>query len=249
MERIDGGSRDSPHCSVPAGEAYTGSDLDDVSRNIEEDFSAALGDFELEREGLEEFESGLEEDEAAHDSDDVPSSAGSERIYGSDGEDLEGIDSDDAVREPDVLDKLSRLATQFTQTVEKLRKKGVGSGKALKRLVPWSKSIGSSRFTPPCESEEMIESTQHDDEEECEEESVASSQARRKRLLAPWRTVMIRIRDDISEEEAFADFAEYATQDLAKAGLTNDVKSRPDDLGGFRKNHVSYFGLSRPMFI
>jgi hypothetical protein len=123
MERIDGGSRGSPHCSVPSGEAYTGSDLDHVSRDIGDEFSAALCDFELEREGLEDFDSELEEDGVAHDSDDVPSSAGSERIHGSDCEDLDGMDSDDAVPEPDVLEKLTRLATQFSQTVEKLRKK------------------------------------------------------------------------------------------------------------------------------
>ena len=50
------------------------------------------------------------------------------------------------------------------------------------------------------------------------------------------------MRDSCSEEESFAEFAEYARHDLAKAGPSDDVKSKPDDLGGFRKNHVSYFG-------
>jgi hypothetical protein len=95
----------------------------------------------------------------------------------------------------------------------------------------------------------MIESTQHDDEVECEEESVASSQARRKRLLPPWKSIIVKMRNDTSEEEAFAEFAEYTSQDLAKGGLYNDVKAKPDDLGGFRKNHVSYFGLSNLMCI
>jgi hypothetical protein len=50
------------------------------------------------------------------------------------------------------------------------------------------------------------------------------------------------MRDSCSEEKAFAEFAEYARQDLAKAGPSDAVKSKADDLGGFRKNHVSCCG-------
>ena len=56
MESIAGVFRDSPHGSVPSGEAYTGSDLDHVARDIGEEFSAALCDFELEREGLQDVD-------------------------------------------------------------------------------------------------------------------------------------------------------------------------------------------------
>ncbi len=56
MESIAGVFRDSLHGSVPSGEPYTGSDLDHVARNIGEDFSAALGEFELERQGLEDVD-------------------------------------------------------------------------------------------------------------------------------------------------------------------------------------------------
>ena len=56
MESISGGLRDSPHGSLPSGAPYTGSDLDHVARNIGEEFSTALCDFELEREGLQDVD-------------------------------------------------------------------------------------------------------------------------------------------------------------------------------------------------
>jgi hypothetical protein len=48
------------------------------------------------------------------------------------------------------------------------------------------------------------------------------------------------MKDSCSEEEAFAEFAEYAMHDLAKAGACDDIKAKDDDLGGFRKGHVSF---------
>jgi hypothetical protein len=56
MESISGGLRDSPHGSLPSGAPYTGSDLDHVARNIEEDFSETLDEFELVRQGLEDVD-------------------------------------------------------------------------------------------------------------------------------------------------------------------------------------------------
>ena len=49
------------------------------------------------------------------------------------------------------------------------------------------------------------------------------------------------MRDACTEEEAFAEFADYAMHDLAKAGPSLDVKTKEDDLGGYKKAHVSSF--------
>ena len=51
------------------------------------------------------------------------------------------------------------------------------------------------------------------------------------------------MRVSCSEEESFAEFAEYAMHDLAKAGPSDDIKSKDDDLGGFKKANVSILGI------
>ena len=59
------------------------------------------------------------------------------------------------------------------------------------------------------------------------------------RLLAPWQSSIVKLRSECSEEEVYAELAEYVREDLARAGPSDDVKRKGDDLGGFRKTHVS----------
>jgi hypothetical protein len=68
---------------------------------------------------------------------------------------------------------------------------------------------------------------------------VASSRSTRKKLLAPWKTILIKERSHLSQEEAF-EFAEYAEDDLAKAGPQNDVKvgENPDHVHPILKDPV-----------
>ncbi len=92
------------------------------------------------------------------------------------------------------------------------------------------------------DSEELVPSTHQDDDEKFEKDSISSSHTSRKKLLALRRSISVKMRDSCSEEEAFAEIAEYAREDLSRAGPYDDFKPKPDDLGGFRKAHVSHLG-------
>ena len=122
-----------------------------------------------------------EEDDDCHGSDGPPSRADSDRKDLSDCDEQEVVVSDEEVPKQDVLDKLTRLATQFSQTVEKLRRKADGTSNASMRSDQSSKSIPSSHFTPPLDSEEQVPCTQADDDEEFEKDSISSSQTGRKK--------------------------------------------------------------------
>ena len=79
-----------------------------------------------------------------------------------------------------------------------------------------ARSDSVPRYRPPRSAPEIIPSTQQHDEV-FEEDSIASSRFTRKKLLAQWKLAMVKTRSECSEEEAFAEFAEYAQEDLAKA--------------------------------
>ena len=243
MQGVIGDDDESPRGSARSALEYgAGSDVDEVARDIDEDleeaYRDALGNFELEKEDLS---SGVEDDDSRY-SDRVPSHSNSDLdgpidscLPGSDECDL----SDGEVPNQAMLDKLSRLATQFSRTVEKLRKSVPAASRATVHSDLRHRSKAPSRITPPLVSEEAVACTEEDEDEEFEKDSIASSHSQRKKLLAPWKTISVKKRSNCSEEEAFAEFAEYAQSDLAKAGPYDDVKPRDDDLGGFRKTHVS----------
>ena len=127
MQSVKGDDDDSPRGSMGSALDYgAGSDVDDVARDIDEELEAefreALGQFELETEYLS---SGVEVDDS-HCPDRVSSHSDSDLEEPIDSclacSDPEDNSSDDAVPKQAMLDKLSRLATQFSLTVEKLRK-------------------------------------------------------------------------------------------------------------------------------
>lgn len=95
------------------------------------------------------------------------------------------------------LDKLSKLASQFSRTVDELRKKIPGSSDT----SVLSDSL--SGFSPPRiwarNAPEIIPSTQEDDDE-FELDSVSSSRFNRKRFLAPWRTIVVKTRPEHSQD-------------------------------------------------
>ena len=116
----------------------------------------------------------------------------------------------------DMIEHLSDLATQFARTVDKLRMSHCGqsskprlsltSRDGLHVFKPMSK--GSSKFFPSRKGDVIIPSTQGDDDD-LEEDSTASQCSRtpRKKLLAPWRLVMIKNRQECSREEALEQFS------------------------------------------
>jgi hypothetical protein len=124
MQSIVGSYSDSPRGSeVSGGDFGAGSDIDMVARDIDEDLKEALCDFELEKEGLEDVDTEVEDYEDGHGPDDPPSRADSDRKDLSDCDEQEDFGSDEEVPKQDVLNKLTRLATQLSMTVEKLRKR------------------------------------------------------------------------------------------------------------------------------
>ena len=165
-----------------------GSDLDFVARDIDEDLKEALNEFHLDKDELEKLDSDVE-DSCLHCSVCHSSPVGSETEIYSDGGEQDALDSDDDMPKKDVLDKLTRLASQFTRTVEKLRNKAHIPSKASFSSDLSHRSDPSSRLTPPMDSEELIPCTQADDDEEFEKDSVCSSHTTRKKLIAPWRSI------------------------------------------------------------
>ena len=89
-----------------AAEYCTGSDVDDVAREMEEEFKEALAEFELEKEDL----SSVVEDDDSHCSNCVPCRPDSDMEQPSDScivdSEQEGIDSDDEAPKQAMLDKL-----------------------------------------------------------------------------------------------------------------------------------------------
>jgi hypothetical protein len=242
MQGIQGGAKGSPALSIGSATGFgAGSDQDMVARNIDDEFRESIDDFQLEKDEMDKLDSDVEEDEA-HGSvcPSSPAASGTE-VYSDAPEDEEVNDSDVEIPNQDVLEKLSDLASQFTRTVEKLRSKSLAPSKASTKSSVSHRSDRSCRMTPPLGGEELIPNTQPSDDEEFEKDSVCSSHTSRKKLIAPWRSIFVKMRDSCTEEEAFAEFAEYAMHDLAKAGPSLDVKIKEDDLGGYKKAHVSSF--------
>ncbi len=151
----------------------TGSDMDDVARNIGEDLEDALDEFQLDNDGMDKLDSDVEEG-VSQGSRCPPGSAESDtEIYRECGE-QEALVSDEEIPKKDVLDILSRLASQFSRTVEKLRRKAHVPSKASKSSALSVRSDPSSRRTPPLDSEVLVPCTQPDDDEEFEKDSVCS---------------------------------------------------------------------------
>ncbi len=97
------------------------------------------------------------------------------------------------------------------------------------------------RFSPPRFAPDLVSATQYDDDMESDSLASHSSRTPRKRLFAPWQIISVKQKSSHSKEEVFDSFTELeiAVDDLAKAGPCEDVRPSVEDLGGFKRAHVS----------
>ncbi len=87
-----------------------------------------------------------------------------------------------------------------------------------------------------------MRATQEEDDYDFERDSTASqsSQTPRKRLIAKWQIVDVKLKSEFTKDEALAAFTEIAIAELARAGSSDDVIPLTDDLGLFRRAHVRF---------
>jgi hypothetical protein len=62
-----------------------------------------------------------------------------------------------------------------------------------------------------------------------------------KKVMAPWITIRQLMKEDHSKEQAYSIFAQWAQDEIAKAGPCVWTSSKAEDLGGFKKAHVNCF--------
>ena len=62
-----------------------------------------------------------------------------------------------------------------------------------------------------------------------------------KKVMAPWITIRQLMKEDHSKEQAYSIFAQWAQDEIAKAGPCVWTSSKAEDLGGFKKAHVNFF--------
>ena len=148
-----------------------------------------------------------------------------------------------------MISKLSRMASEFQETVNAMRSKEHGKAHSYARaemLTSHSKS-GKRRFTP-----ELMHTTFNEDETEIGAGASLASHTPRKRTIAKWEFVMECARHEYSKEKAFETFAEYAKNELAKAGpfepQFEDTHASETDLGGFRASNAMFFTPSSSAF-
>ncbi len=58
-------------------------------------------------------------------------------------------------------------------------------------------------------------------------------------MIAPWQIISVKQKLSHPQEEAFEAFTEIAVDDLTTAGPCEDVRPSVEDLGGFKREHVS----------
>ena len=152
-----------------------------------------------------------------------------------------------ALSKSEVMQRLSNLANAFSDTVKELK-----SSKPSRKLAhsdfefPTSLSRKKAApFTPPRSSRDFVSATQEDDEWDFERDSVASQSSRtpRKRLIERWQVVDVKRKSDSTKEEVLEMFADFAIDELAKAGPSDDVVAREDDLGLFRRVQVRFHAI------
>ncbi len=83
----------------------------------------------------------------------------------------------------------------------------------------------------------MVAATQED--ENMESDSLSSHTSRpRKRLLAPWKLVLVKLKSKYTKLEVMQEFAEIAENDLLKTGFGDEARKSVDSLGGFKPAQV-----------
>jgi hypothetical protein len=147
---------------------------------------------------------------------------------GTDDDDDETTDSRGGDRRQDKLKALARLANEFNRTVKELRAEQ--RGKAFEFPRP------AGRRTCPQRQE-----SEYSDGDESESASSQRSMTPRKKVLAPWITIRQLMKELHSKEQAYSIFAQWAQDEIAKAGPCVWTSSKAEDLGGFKKAHVNCF--------
>ena len=99
----------------------------------------------------------------------------------------------------------------------------------------------SLQFTPPRNAREVVQATQEDEDMELDSLSSQTSHSRRKRLIAPWKLILIKLKSKCTKQEVMEEFAEIAANDLLKAGVSDDYRRSEDALGGFKPAQVLIF--------
>ena len=147
---------------------------------------------------------------------------------GTDDDDDETTDSRGGDRRQDKLKALARLANEFNRTVKELRAEQ--RGKAFEFPRP------AGRRTCPQRQE-----SEYSDGDESESASSQRSMTPRKKVLAPWITIRQLMKELHSKEQAYSIFAQWAQDEIAKAGPCVWTSSKAEDLSGFKKAHVNCF--------
>ena len=142
--------------------------------------------------------------------------------------------------------RLSEMADQFMQTVNEFKRQCTGSrSKAPMRCpspsLPLKKRKVVADFSPPRTAPDLVSATQAEDEIERDSLSSQTSRTPRRRLLAPWKIIDVKLKSRMSKSEAMAEFGEVAAADLAKAGPCDDYRPPADALGEFKPAQVKYF--------
>lgn len=207
---------------------------------------------QMRKAGLEErMESESDEDEGRPSEDgDIQDSGCHTPVE----DDLEGVNSGPG--SVAMFVRLSEMANQFMQTVNEFKLQSTASrSKAPMRYpsppLPSKKRKVMADFSPPRNAPELVSGTQEEDEIERDSLSSQTSRTPRKRLLAPWKIMDVKLKSRMSKSEAMAEFSQIAAADLAKAGPCDDYRPPADALGGFKPAQVKYhnFVLSNLEFL
>ncbi len=59
-----------------------------------------------------------------------------------------------------------------------------------------------------------------------------------KRLLAPWKLILVKQKSKSSKQEVMQEFSEIAENDLLKSGFSDEIQSSANGLGGFKSAQV-----------
>ena len=108
--------------------------------------------------------------------------------------------------------KLTKMADEFMRTVKQLREQTSSSkeGNVDSLRFPVHNSRKRSlNFSPPRGGRVVVPATQ--EEEDMESDSLSSHTSRpRKRLLAPWKLILVKQKSKCSKQEVMQEFAEIA---------------------------------------
>ena len=142
-----------------------------------------------------------------------------------------------------MFNKLSKMADEFMRTVQELKAQASSSrqGKAESLRLPEHKSRKRSlNFSPPRGGRVLVPATQDDDE--METDSLSSHTYRpRKRLLAPWKLILVKQKSKSSKQEVMQEFSDIAESDLLKSGFSAETRAPANGLGGFKPAQVIMF--------